>query len=169
MRCAIVGPLVERYIDGMLERDAARSLSEHAQSCARCRARIQAARSIRAALTAAAPISAPAGFFQHVMDGVYREARAAPRAAAAESRARGFGLSASSLFYRRLGVSLVLTAGVLGASLFLPAAAYTRLLQTGSGKDISWESSGVVRSALAGATSTVRGILGESPRGGDDR
>jgi anti-sigma factor RsiW len=147
----------------------ARSIEEHAQSCTRCAARIGTARSLTAALASVPAVFAPAGVFQKVMDGVYRQALTpAPAAGTGVAGATGGGTSAAR-FYRKLGLSLVLTAGVLGMSLLIPRATYTALVGTGGSVVVSRESTSVVKSALDGAGSTVRGILGESPRGGDDR
>ena len=141
--------------------------SKSTRSPARAAPRVLgAARSLTAALASVPVVSAPAGLFQRVMDGVYRQALTP--APAAGTRAAGGGTSAAR-FYRRLGLSLVLTAGVLGVSLFIPRATYTALVGTGRSVAVSRESASVVKSALDGAGSTVRGILGESPRGGDDR
>jgi anti-sigma factor RsiW len=164
MRCAHVLPLVERFADGELDPVMMRRVAEHAHSCPRCSAHISSARSMVAALAAAPKIFAPDGFLGLVMDGVYRQALATPSAPAAAARS---GASAASRFYRRLGLSLVLTAGVLAMSLLLPRAAYTALV--GAGVESSRGSSITVKGALDGAGSTVRGILGESPRGGEDR
>jgi anti-sigma factor RsiW len=173
MTCTHVQPLVERFVDGALEPVIARSIEAHARSCARCAARIDAARSLLAAFSAAPAVPAPQGLFQKVMDGVYRQGLAPSPASGTVTGAAGTGAAAGGVlaarFYRRLGLSLVLTAGVLGVSLLIPRAASISLAGTGGSTVISRQSSIVVKSALDGAGSTVRGILGESPRGGDGR
>jgi anti-sigma factor RsiW len=158
MRCARVEALVERYVDGRLEASAAREIGEHARFCARCTARIETARRIAAAFAAVPPVRAPRGFADRVMDGVYRQALAGPRRAAPER------------FYRKLGLSFVLTAGVLAVSLFIPRAAYSTLAGTGiAGAAFSRESTLAVKSALDGADNAVRGILREHVKEGSGR
>ncbi|HYW84419.1 MAG TPA: hypothetical protein VFB30_14255, partial [Spirochaetia bacterium] len=77
-----------------------------------------------------------------------------------------------------LGLSLVLTAGVLAASLFVPRAAYPGLLGSMSTSDGFSRESGAaghrglgaaVQSALNEADSVVRGILREQANGGSVR
>ena len=89
MRCAHVGPLVERYVDGALIPARPRRIAAHAQSCARCTARIEAARTLQGDLAAGPARPAPRGFGPAVMDAVYREAlRGGVRAEAGMARRR---------------------------------------------------------------------------------
>jgi len=110
---------------------------------------------------------APRGFTDRIMDVVYREALAGGPGAA-ESVARPSRLPAR--VYRRLGLSFVLTAGVLAVSLFIPRTAYSTLVGTGiAGAAFSRESTVAVRSALDGADNAVRGILRERVKEGSGR
>jgi anti-sigma factor RsiW len=158
MRCARVEPLVERYVDGSLDAPRAREIDAHAGSCARCTSRIETARRIAAAFAAAPRVRAPRGFADKVMDAVYRQALAnRPRVAPPR-------------FYRKLGLSFVLTAGVLAVSLFIPRAAYSTLVGADiSGAAFSRENTVAVKSALDGADNAVRAILRERVKEGSGR
>jgi len=163
MRCAQVGPLVERYVDGALDEARASEVAAHAAGCGPCRARIAAAQAVRDALAAEPAIRAPRGFSARVMDAVYREAlTGAPFGPRAGEPIRAVG---AGRMYRRLGLSFLLTAGVLAASLLIPRVAYPSLAESGlsQGKGV------VVRSALDGADTAVRGILREQGNGGNSR
>jgi len=170
MRCAHVDRRVERFVDGALDIRLTRQIEAHLSSCRRCSARVDAARALLKGL--GAPMDrAPTGFAARVMDAVYREALAGgPRPSAWEVwETRPARLPAQRI-YRRMGLSLVLTAGVLAASLFVPHAAYTGLLASGSAAaGLSREGSAAVQSALNGADSVVRGILREQANGGSVR
>jgi anti-sigma factor RsiW len=164
MRCAQVKPLVERYVDGALDDARASQIDAHAMTCPRCRATIQEARRLLGVLSAEPVIRAPRGFASRVMDAVYREALAgAPVRAERDGRLPAG--AAPGRMYRRLGLSFVLTAGVLAASLLVPRAEYPTLAESG----LSRGSSVVVRSALDGAETAVRDILREHGNGGDAR
>jgi len=177
MRCAQVDRRVERFVDGALDFRLARQIEAHLRSCRRCSARVDAARALLNGLDSSAD-RAPPGFAARVMDTVYREALAGgPRPSAPESQETSRARLPARI-YRRLGLSLVLTAGVLAASLFVPRAAYPGLLGSGSAAaGLSWESGAtvprgfgaVVQSALNGADSVVRGILREQANGGSVR
>jgi anti-sigma factor RsiW len=162
MRCAQVGPLVERYVDGVLDAGQAEQIRVHSQTCARCRARIDAARAVQGMLATVPAITAPRGFAARVMDEVYRESLVGDRARVERDRPASSGRGPAR-GYRRLGLSFLLTAGVLAASLLVPRLAYPSLAESG----LSRGSSVVVRSALDGAETAVRGILREQGNGGD--
>jgi anti-sigma factor RsiW len=162
----MVRSLLERYVDGDLDPPAAREVDAHAAACARCSARIAAARGIAHALSAEPPVAAPGGFFEKVMDGVYLQAL---QVTEAREGVRAGQAAAGSRFYRRLGLSMVLTAAVLGVSLFVPRASYMTLVGAGGTSAVTRGSGSVVKIALHGAGSAVQVILGESPRGGDGR
>jgi anti-sigma factor RsiW len=167
MRCAQVGPLVERYVDGVLDQLSASRVRAHAVTCDRCRARIDAARSLEGFLSVPPAVHAPRGFASRVMDAVYREALVDGRLRA-ERDARGPSAAAPSRMYRRLGLSFLLTAGVLAATLLIPRVAYPSLAEKGE-SGLSRGSVVMVRSALDGAESAVRGILREQANGGNAR
>jgi anti-sigma factor RsiW len=158
MRCAQVDPYIEAFVDGSLDLPRASVIGAHVGSCARCAARARAAGRIVRALSAAPPVRAPRGFADRVMDVVYRQALAGPPRVAPDR------------FYRKLGLSFVLTAGVLAVSLFIPRAAYSNLAGTGiAGAAFSRESTVAVKSALDGADNAVRGILRERVKEGSVR
>jgi hypothetical protein len=169
MRCARVDRLVELFVDGALETSLARRIETHARSCLRCAGRIQTARGVVEAFTAP-PERAPSDFTARVMDVVYREALAGgPRPAVRQKRPAG-SPGVPARMYRRLGLSLLLTAGVLTASLFVPRASYPGLLGVGfAAAGFSRESDAAVRGALNGADTAVRGILRERAQGGSVR
>ena len=74
MRCAEVGRLVDRYVDGRLADDRKARLERHALTCAACRRLIAEAREVGQMLASeAAAARAPRGFAGRVMDQVYRE------------------------------------------------------------------------------------------------
>jgi anti-sigma factor RsiW len=167
MRCAQVGLLVERYVDGALDPGQASEVSAHAMTCAGCRARIDAARSLAGFLSARPVVQAPRGFATRVMDAVYREALVDGRLRV-ERNVSGPAAAAPSRMYQRLGLSFLLTAGVLAATLLIPRLAYPALAERGE-SGLSRGSVVVVRSALDGAESAVRGILREQVNGGNAR
>jgi hypothetical protein len=102
-----------------------------------------------------------------VMDAVYREALV-NRGVPVEKDRPASVRRAPSRMYRRLGLSFLLTAGVLAASLLVPRVAYPVLVGRGD-EGLSRGSSVVVRSALNGAETAVRGILREQGNGGNPR
>jgi hypothetical protein len=146
MRCADVGRLVDRFVDGLLPASAAAALERHARTCADCRQRIDAARDLSRLLAAEAEAAGPArGFTDRVMDRVWRETLWKPVAAGAPGRdgtaARG---------YRRLGFSVMLGAAVLIAGIVLPRA--VGLGAAGGGPAL-------VERMLSGADGAVKGAL----------
>jgi anti-sigma factor RsiW len=151
MRCAEVGRLVDRYVDGSLAADRSAGLERHAAACAACRRLVAEARGVRRLLaTDATAARAPRGFADRVMDRVYHEALwkpvAAPRAAAASIPARG---------YRRLGLCVMLGAAAAAALLVVPRAVVP-------GMSGSWALDGgsaFVERVLDGADGVVRGAL----------
>jgi len=167
MRCAQVDAYIEAFVDGSLDPARAREIAAHVGSCTRCAARARAAGRIARVLDTEPRVRAPRGFTDRIMDVVYREALAGGPGAA-ESVVRRSRLPAR--VYRRLGLSFVLTAGVLAVSLFIPRTAYSTLVGTEiAGAAFSRESTVVVRSALDGADNAVRGILRERVKEGSDR
>jgi hypothetical protein len=167
MRCALVEPLVERFVDGTLDSQRAREIEEHARVCVRCTASIEAAAALLKVFAAEPPYRAPREFAARVMDAVYREALAGGSRPAREEQRGSPARRLPAGIYRRLGLSFVLTAGVLAMSLFIPRVAYPVLIGTGSpAVGFSREGGAVVRSALDGADTVVRGILNEH---GDER
>lgn len=178
MRCAQIDRQLERFVDGALDIGLAQQIEAHLRSCRRCIARVDAARALLKGLGAPAE-RAPAGFASRVMDAVYREALAGgPCPSRPESLETRPALLPAQRIYRRLGLSLVLTAGVLAASLFIPRAAYPVLLGYGSAAaGLSRENAvavprgfgAAVQSALKEADSVVRGILREQADGGSVR
>jgi anti-sigma factor RsiW len=165
-----VNRIVDAYVDGRLAPSLGTELEEHLRGCSRCREILAQARGIGEALSSIVPATAPAGFADRVMARVYRQALAGRAAAAADGKtARAEANNAAAVrTYRRLGLSFMLTAGVLAASLLVPRAAYTRLLVS-SGADIAQGSTALVQTVMAGAGDTVRDALGESGRGGNTR
>jgi len=149
MRCAEVGRLVDRYVDGRLAFDGKARLERHAETCAACRRRIAEAREVRRVLASdAAAARVPRGFADRVMDRVYRETLWTPsaaREAAAGVRVRG---------YRRLGLSVMLGAAALIALLVVP-----RGLGGTAGSGLTGGGSAVVERMLEGADGAVRGAL----------
>jgi len=105
---------------------------------------------------------APRGFAGRIMEAVYREALRGGQVAAQPGRMQ----RVPARIYRRLGLSFMLTAAVLTASVFIPRAAYPTLMGTGSaGAGISREGETIVRNALSGAGQAVRGALRASEGG----
>jgi anti-sigma factor RsiW len=150
MKCAEVGRLVDRYVDGRLPNDRGAGLARHAETCAACRRRIAEAERLRRMLASeAAATRAPRGFADRVMDRVYRETLwkpVAPRVAAAGGPARG---------YRRLGLCVMLGAAALVAFLVVPRVG----LPWAAGFGPSGRGAAVVEHILEGADGAVRGAL----------
>jgi anti-sigma factor RsiW len=146
MRCADVGRLVDRFVDGLLPATTAAGLERHARTCADCRQRIEEARALGRLLAAeAAAIRTPRGFADRVMDRVWRETLWKPAAAGTPEHdgtaARG---------YRRLGLCVMLGAAMLIAGIALPRA--VGLGAAGGGPAI-------VERMLSGADGVVKGAL----------
>jgi anti-sigma factor RsiW len=165
-----VNRLVDTYVDGRLASPLASELEEHVAGCARCRKTLALARGIGVALSSAAPIKAPIGFANRVMAQVYRQVPGGPSVSAEASRTTRAeaGKAAAARTYRRLGLSFMLTAAVLAASLLVPRAAYPGLLGS-LGAEIAQGSTSLVQTVMTGAGDTARGALGESDRGGNTR
>jgi hypothetical protein len=161
MRCRNVGPLVERYVDGTLDGERARQVKAHLPSCDRCSQRVEAARMLLRVMAAEPGVKAPAGFAARVMEAVYRQPLSGP-----VSRSP----ATLSPMYRRLGLSFVLTAAVLVASLFIPRASYPYLFGGGDRSAGPRSVSALtVENVIHGADNAVRGILGEQVIGGTTR
>jgi len=177
MRCVQVGRRVERFVDGALDKGLVQRIEAHLRSCRRCSVRVDAARALLKGSSAPAE-KAPTGFTSRVMAAVYREALSGGARTSAQETRETLPARLPALIYRRLGLSLVLTAGLLAASLFVPRAAYPGLLGSMSTSDGFSRESGVagrrgfgaaVQSALNEADSVVRGILREQANGGSVR
>jgi hypothetical protein len=119
-------------------------------------------------------VRAPHGFARKVMDAVYRESlvgRTAVPSASARTTLLSDAVRASrpmvGRMYRRLGLSFMLTAAVLAASLLVPHGAYTLLIGSGTDAALGPGPSAAVQNALVGAGHAVRGALGEQLIGGN--
>ena len=60
MTCANVEPVIEAYVDGELDAETMRAVDSHVQTCAACREKLDAARSLSSMLHAAPYFRAPA-------------------------------------------------------------------------------------------------------------
>ncbi len=161
MRCRGVEPLVESYVDGTLDAALAAQVESHLPTCARCAGRVYAARLLLRVLAAQPVVKAPSGFADRVMEAIYRQPLV---------EERGRNRRMPSPMYRRLGLSFVLTAAVLMASLFVPRASYPFLFGNGGqGTGFSEGSALTVQKAIHGADNAVRGILGGQVIGGTTR
>jgi anti-sigma factor RsiW len=152
MKCAEVGRLVDRYVDGRLAADRGAAVELHAAGCAVCSRRISDARGLgRLLATDAAAVRAPRGFADRVMDRVYRETLWKPAAAVARAAAAGAPLRG----YRRLGLCVMLGAAAAVALLVVPRAALpgTALSRAAGGGPA------IVERVLDGAGGVVRGAL----------
>jgi anti-sigma factor RsiW len=150
MRCAEVGRLVDRYVDGRLAVERKADLERHANGCATCRRLITEARELgRMLASEAAAARAPRGFTDRVMDRVYRgtlwQPAARPGPAAGEP-VRG---------YRRLGLCVMLGAAALVALVVVPRAG----LPAVAGSGLAGNGSVLVKSVLDGADGVVQGAL----------
>jgi len=101
-------------------------------------------------------VRAPRGFTEKVMKAVFRE-----------SLAVRVSRPMVSPLYRRLGLSFMLTAAVLAASLLVPRGAYPTLISSGADAPLGTGLSAAVQSALLGAGHAVQGALGEFHIGGN--
>ncbi len=156
-----VDALIERYVDGVLPPQSMEAVRRHLSACPRCAHRSEAAGRIAKALRGEPAVRAPLGFADSVMEAVYREALGSGAGAAAPEQA---GPPAAGPFYRRLGLSFVLTAAVLGASLLVPSLSYARIIKMETMSTIDFAKPSLVKGILDGAGSAVRGTLG-SPGG----
>ncbi len=169
VRCARVQQLIEAYVDGALDPVLTRGIDAHLQQCARCTAEVIFARQMTRALVDAQAIKAPRGFADRVMEAVYREALAGGAREAPEGVPAPRAPARIARMYRRLGLSFMLTAVVLAASLLVPRLAYPTLLTAGGSRPVLGGSSATVQGALEGAGRAVQGILGEHQIGGNER
>ncbi len=157
MTCQQVNPLVERYVDGQLSQELSASIRAHERGCARCAARIRAARLLVRTLAAEPEPRAPGRFEDRVMEAVYREALRGPALGARRPlRSAGQG----SLAFRRLGFSLVVTALLLALSLLVPRVAYPNLVGPAR-TEMTGQGGGIVKNTLEAAQRAVQGILRE--------
>lgn len=108
------------------------------------------------------PVHAPAHLLGTVMDAVYRESlRGVVEREAPEVPTRT---------YRRMGLSFLLSAAVVAATLLVPAGTLPRVMQPdGVAVALGAEGQSAVRSALAGASALVRGALRPVVEGGTQR
>ncbi len=157
MRCAEVDVLADRYVDGALDAGVAATLEAHLASCARCRASVEGAQRLAAVLEGGDRVKAPRGFTASVMDEVYKEALWGRKEAAAAEASRPAGAMPARM-RRRLGLSFVLSAGVLCAVLLAQPRLLPGLAAV-QGAPFTREASGVVRSALSGADRAVERAL----------
>jgi anti-sigma factor RsiW len=171
MKCAQVERLVDALVDGRLAGGQRAAVEEHAAGCERCTRSIRRAREIREAFRVSPAVRAPAGFAERVMARVYQQALREVPLSADRARAGEQGVAAAARAaraYRRMGLSFLLTAGVLAVSLLIPRIAYPAIVGR-QGTQIAQGSESVVRGLLSGAEHTDRGALGESGTGGDTR
>jgi anti-sigma factor RsiW len=164
MRCAEVRSLMEAFVDGSLGEEQTARIEAHAAGCQMCAQEISLARRLSIALSAPNPLRAPKGFADRVMAGVYRQAlRGGSLQVAAASEASAKRRRAPARIYRRMGLSFVVTAAVLAASLLVPRVAYPSLF---AARESGLGGTAVVREAMHGADGVVQGILMEQRNGG---
>ncbi len=157
MRCAKVGLLIDRYVDGQLPPDLVEAVGAHEQGCARCAHRVAAARRLAGFLETDHALRAPAGFHERVMDAVYRQAL---KGSPAEPATAAGSPSSKLRTYRRLGLSFMLSAVVLTVSLVLPRGLYPGLIRPESvAAGLSRGAPSAVKDALNGAGRAVQGTL----------
>jgi anti-sigma factor RsiW len=158
-----VDSLMERYVDGALPPDGMEAVERHLTVCSRCARRAREAEKLSGALRGEPDVHAPAGFADSVMEAVYREALGS--GARASALGQEGPRPAAWTFHRRLGLSFVLSAAVLAASLLVPSLSYARIIKIDA---LSAEMTGarpsLVKGILDVAGSAVRGTLG-SPGG----
>ena len=119
-------------------------------------------------------VHAPSGFARKVMDAVYRESlagRASPAGAAGRRAVVTAAVRMSrptvARMYRRLGLSFILTAAVLAASLLVPHGTYSTLIGSGFNAALGTGPSATVQNVLVDAGHAVQGALGEQQIGGN--
>ncbi len=78
--CRDIERALQDLVDGLLPSDEAARLHGHAESCSRCRARVERRTALRRALTPPPEIELPSGFRASLLDRLH-EAAAAPEAA----------------------------------------------------------------------------------------
>jgi anti-sigma factor RsiW len=123
MRCERFRMLMERYMDKTLPPRPSERAAVHAARCPACRASLEDALRIRALLASAPEPSPPADLGARIMERVMLEWDRYPADVRGARSARGRPNG-----YRRLGLSLVVAAAVLGVSLLIPGIAYTEVL-----------------------------------------
>ncbi len=153
-----VDALIERYVDGVLPPQGMEAVGRHLSACLRCASLAEAAGRIAEALRGEPAVRAPLGFADSVMEAVYREALGS----GARSAPAAIVMTKAGPFYRRLGLSFVLTAAVLAASLLVPSLSYVRIIKIETMGAVAGEKPSLVKGILDGAGSAVRGTLGST-------
>ena len=160
MRCSWVFSLLDRYSDGALDPIVAGKVAAHVESCAKCARELALARRMSSALSSEQAVQAPEGFRRGVMEEVYHEAlHGWPSVARREEHVAQRGR-----FYRRLGLSFLLSAVLLSVSLVVPRASYPTILATRVVEaDLSAGGVSIVRTTLIDADRMVQGALRMEP------
>ena len=165
MRCAQVEPLIERFVDGCVTR-MRRAASRATRSPARAAPR-ESAR--RAGSPRRSTPHRPCGPRAASPSGSWTRCTARPLPGSRRRKRRARGRARTARMYRRLGLSFMLTAAVLAASLLIPRAAYPTLIGARTADAGVGRTRLPCRAPCTGADRAVRGILGEQQIGGNEQ
>lgn len=114
MKCSQADDLIDKYIEGRLSIESANKLEEHIKECDRCRRELYTRKSVYILMTNDRTIKAPDGFEKIVMsaiEGIDSKVIWKQHAAGQEKYNR---------VYRRLGISMVISACIMLFSVSLP-------------------------------------------------
>lgn len=78
MSCAELLATLQMYVDGVTGEEETRLAEEHLAECAACRERVAGWREVAKSLEGLAPVRAPEGFADRVMEAVRKEAERTP-------------------------------------------------------------------------------------------
>lgn len=153
MNCRKAAGLLHEYISNKLEDMDRLSLEQHLGACRNCRNELELTRRLEAEQYRQKAVKAPGNFTDNVMEALYR-LPPEKRPLRVQDPADRW-----KLVYRRLGYSLILTAGIIMFSLFLPVAQIHP--ESISGKvQSSVESSGTTfKSIITGIDNGMMGVL----------
>lgn len=114
MNCREASDLMHRYMESKLSETDSALLEQHTAGCKHCRNELELLRRLYGEQLQQKHIKAPGDFTDNVMAALYKlpPERRPHKAAAPDDRWK--------LVYRRMGYSLILTAGIIMFSLLLP-------------------------------------------------
>lgn len=113
MKCKQAVELTDRYLEKRLESKMLEALQEHLNECLSCRYVFEERKELFVLLEAEAEIKAPSGLTDSIMEAVFK----------IEVPARVINNNCRRISYpvfRRLGVSMLLTAAIMIFSMFIP-------------------------------------------------
>lgn len=154
MKCSEASRLLDEYLFNRLDCDKVRLLEEHIGSCIRCRHDMLFRKSLASDCNDIWNFKAPAGTEDSVLNAVYR------LEADRKSIGKNIPRKDAGLIYRRLGYSLVLSAGIILFSLFMPVAGVRLFSFSGSAQHgFGAQNTPKITDTFTGVDSEFRGLF----------